>query len=154
MHISGEEAAVINIAIGAGLAWGASAVNQRRVRRDALASVRREAYAMFILALDHLERAWTAPETLENEYGSWNMGQVTGQAVREIQRGYVTVILIGSKRAKDAAREARQAAWVLNDHFCGIERKDPSKPNLGTVFDDFSAASRKFVEVGEEEASG
>ena len=90
MHISGEEAAVINIAIGAGLAWGASAVNQRRVRRDALASVRREAYATFILALDHLERAWTAPETLENEYGSWNKGHPLavrcGRQIAEDQR--------------------------------------------------------------------
>ncbi len=72
MHISGEEAAAINITIGAGLAWAAPAVNQRRVRRDALASVRREAYETFILAMDHLERACTAPETLEDEYGSRN----------------------------------------------------------------------------------
>ena len=33
-------------------------------RTDRRLKIRREAYASMILALDHLERAWEAPETL------------------------------------------------------------------------------------------
>lgn len=153
MHITGEEAAVINVAIGAVLASGASALNQFRVRRDAQATRRREAYAALILALDHLERAWKAPETLEDEYESKKMGAVTGQAVREIQRGYVAVLLVGSKKAEKEARKVRETAWALNDYLNGGSRRDALKSELPRLFDAFSAAGAGFIEVAEHESS-
>jgi hypothetical protein len=107
VRITGEEAAVINIAIGAALAWSGAAWNQWRTSRhaggEARTNRRRDAYAALIIALDHLERAWTAGETLESEYLAHNMGQITGEAVREIHRAYVTVLLAGSDEASAAS---------------------------------------------------
>lgn len=152
MHLTGEELAVINIAVGAGLAWGASALTQSRARQDARLARRRDAYATFILALDHLERTWNAPETLEAEYGPQTIGQVTAHAVREIQRGYVVVLLVGSEKAKKAASTVRKSAWALSEYLNSRQPGDPLKSNLGQLYEAFENDSRSFVKVAEDES--
>ena len=154
MHISGEEAAGINIAIGAALAWGGAAWNQWRIGRQASADARsdrrRDAYAALILAFDHLNRAWTAGETLESEHLSQNMGEITGGAMREIQQAHVAVLLTGSAEAKRTAKAARNAAWDLNDRLRGrVDRVDAEK--LFDLFDAFTLAAKEFVQVAERE---
>lgn len=153
MHLSGEELVVVNIAIGAGLTYGASAVTQRRARREAKTTRRQEAYAAFILTLDHLQRTWDHPETLEDEHSSQKMGDITAQAVREIQRTYVPVLLVGSKKAKQEAHKVREAAWAFSDYLNGGSRDDPLKSKLGKLFGEFTDASRSFIELAEAESS-
>src|ERR1039457_1455530 len=101
MHLSGEEAAAINISIGAGLTWIGTALTQHRTREDAKGTLRRDAYTVVILALDHLDRVWTAPGTLDDETSAKTLGTITGQAVGAIEQATVPVLLTGSKRASD-----------------------------------------------------
>lgn len=154
MHITGEEAAAINIAIGAAIAWGGGAWNQwrtsRHVREGARSDRRRDAYAALILAFDHLERAWIANGTLEPDYLAQSMVDVTGGALREIQRTYVSVLLTGSSEAKQKAKTARNSAWDLNDRL-RVRDDDIDVQKLFAQFDAFSVAAREFVQVAERE---
>ena len=157
VHISGEEAAAINIAIGAALAWGGGAWNgwrtDRRTTRSAQADRCRDAYSALILAFDHLARAWTASETLEADDLKQNVGAVTGSAVREIQQTYVAVLLVGSDEARKKAKAARDAAWELNDRLSGRGDKTDA-PKLFSLLDAFSDAARAFVQVAQHELGG
>jgi hypothetical protein len=140
---------VVGIAGIIGTAW-----QGKRSRDMGRNTLRREAYAAFILALDHLERTWNAPETLEAEYVSQKMGEVTAQAVREIQQKYVNIQLIGSDKAKQKAQEVRLAAWALSDYLHGGSREDTLKSDLGKLFDNFTKTARSFVETAETESQG
>jgi hypothetical protein len=50
--------------IGGALTWAGGWLNQRGQSNARRIEVRRDAYAGLIGALDHLQRAWEAPETL------------------------------------------------------------------------------------------
>jgi hypothetical protein len=154
VHLSGEEAAVINVGIGAALAWGGAAWNQwrtsRHTSRDARADRRRDAYAALILSLDRLERAWMADETLESDDRVQTMGAITGGSLREINEAYVAVLLAGSDGAKKKAKVARNAAWDLNDRIHGRNGGlDVAK--LGALLKAFSDAAYEFVQLAERE---
>jgi uncharacterized membrane protein YccC len=155
VRITGEEAAVINVAIGAFLGWGGVTWNQWRTSREARRHARiergRDAYAALILALDHLYRAWMANETLEPEDLARNMGEVTGRAVREIQRTYVAVMLAGSEEARVKARAAHDAAWELNDRLHGRSENSTGVQDLFSLFDAFTVATNGFVRAAEAE---
>lgn len=151
MHLPGEVTALISVIVGAGLTWTTTAWSQGRARRDARASQRREAYAAFILALDHLERAWSAPETLQSEYLTKKMGELTGQAIGEIQRVYVVVLLVGSKQARAAAEKARTAAWDFNNRLNSGREPGALMPRLSDVYDNLLTAAREFVEAARSE---
>lgn len=129
MHLTTEESTAINLAIGALLGWGGSALNQARVdrntRREARRAERCAAYSQFILAVDHLNRVWVNCETVEPEYDSQKMGDVTGAAVREIQRAYLPVAFTGSQQAKAKADRARVAAWHINECLQGTAPLPP-----------------------------
>jgi hypothetical protein len=154
VHITGEEAAAINVGIGAALAWGGAAWNQwrtsRHTRRDERADRRRDAYASLILALDDLERAWRASETLEVDKQAQTMGAITGGSLREIHQAYVAVLLAGSDEARKKAKAAHTAAWDLNDRLRGRDGGlDVTK--LGNLLSAFSEATFQFVKLAERE---
>ena len=140
---------VVGVAGIIGTAWQSK--RGRDLERDAR---RRDVYAVFILALDHLERTWNAPETLEAEHLSQEMGEVTAEAVREIQRAYVTVLLVGSKKAKQEAVKVRRAAWALNHYLWGGSRDDPLKSKLSELLGGFTNAGKVFIEIAEAESGG
>jgi hypothetical protein len=152
MHITGEEAAAINIAIGAALAWGGATFTQRRSRKDARADRRRAAYAAFILTCDHLSRAWDAAETLQPEYQAQNMGGVTGDALRQIQEVYVTVLLTGSSTAREKANTARNAAWNLNLCLRGDTLARATPKTLFDLLELFNDAASAFLTAAQAEA--
>ena len=153
MHLSGEEATIINVAAGAALTWVGSMWGQRRSRRDARVVRRREAYTTLIMAIDHLDRTWNHPETLEDEFTSKKMGEVTAQAVREIHRGSVLILLGGSKKAKQSARKVRDTAWAFNDFINGPSKNKLVSQELGRLSADFTEAGREFIKLAEDELS-
>lgn len=150
MHITGEETAAINIAIGAMLALCSATLTQRHAQQDAKVIRCREAYAALIMAVDHLENAWMAPKTLGYEFSSSNGKKITGEAVREIQRAYVAVRLVGSKEAKQTAGEVMSAAWEI--YFCLYEGDAAERKQLDGIFDAFVKASAKFIKLAEDQA--
>lgn len=152
MHITGEEAAAINIAIGALLALGSTTLAQRHAHQNEKLTQCREAYAALILATDHLENAWMAPKTLGYEFSAKKRSQVTGEAVRAIQRGYVTVRLVGSKEAKKLAGDVMSAAWDV--YFCLYEGGPKQRKEIDDIFDSFVRASASFNKLAEQEADG
>jgi hypothetical protein len=149
MHLPAETVPLIGVALGGVIAAGSATLAQHWVRRDARAVRRREAYAALILTLDHLERSWTAPETLEDEAAEKRIGIITGQAIREIQRAYTVVLLVGSKQAKARANTARKSAWAINDCLHSGGNQGGVLKHLGTLFVAFSAAARAFVDAAE-----
>jgi uncharacterized membrane protein YccC len=154
VHLSGEEAAAINVGIGAALAWGGAAWNQwrtgRHSRHDARTDRRRDSYAALILSLDGLERAWTATETLEPDDRAQTMGAITGMSLREIHQAYVAVLLADSDEARKKAKAARNAAWDLNDRLHG-RNGGLDVPKLGELLNLFSNSSYEFVQLAERE---
>ena len=149
MHLPAETVPLIGVALGGVIAAGSATLAQHGARRDARAVRRREAYAALILTLDHLERSWTAPETLEDEAAEKRIGIITGQAIREIQRAYTVVLLVGSKQAKARANTARKSAWAINDCLHSGGNQGGVLKHLGTLFVAFSAAARAFVDAAE-----
>ena len=117
--------------------------NARRIE------VQRDAYAGLIGALDQLQRAWDAPETLTAP-GDQKMGAVTGEAVGRIQQAYGVVRLVGSEDARAKARVAWSAAWDLSNL---LNTPGDKLSKLGTTFDAFSAAAREFVDQAEAEVA-
>jgi hypothetical protein len=135
------------------LGAGGAFLNQWRTDRNARRATRRTergaAYSQFILAMDHLNRAWINTETLESEYRAQKMGEVTGGAVREIQKAYLPVLLTGSRQAKAKADRARVAAWHIND--C-VHHHVPLPPEgYAGLMAEFAKAGAEFVEQAEAE---
>jgi hypothetical protein len=154
VHITGNEIGVIDVAIGGVLGWGGGAWTQwrssRTARLDARSDRCRDSYAALILALDYLERAWTASETLEPDDRVRTMGEITGKSIREIHQAYVTVLLAGSEEARNRAKTARNVAWDLNDRLQG-RGDELNLDQLGRLFAAFSDAARSFVQLAEHE---
>ena len=145
---------MLDVVIGGVLGWGGGAWTQwrtsRNTRRDARSDRCREAYAALILALDGLERAWTAGETIELDDRLKTIGQISGRSIREIHQAYVAVLLTGSKEAKNRAEAARNAAWDLNDRLHG-RAGGLDHETLGNFVNKFTDAARLFVERVEHE---
>ena len=100
--------------------------------------------------MDHLENAWAAPKTLGYEHSAKKMNQVTGEAVRAIQRAYVTVRLVGSKKAKQLAGDVISAAWDV--YFCLYDGDTVKPKEFDEIFDTFVRASASFSKLAEQEA--
>jgi len=150
MGIPTEGVVLINLAAGALLTYAGGAVNQHRQRDARRAEVRREAYGALILALDHLQRVWEAPETMPTTMDDQRMGRATGEAVASIQQAYAAVRLVASKDARAKADAAWSAAWDLSNL---LNTPGPKFSRLGPVFDAFTAAAREFVEQAEAECA-
>jgi hypothetical protein len=143
--------AVASVAAGLGTLMLTQRYAQRRDREAS----RREAYEAFILALDGLDRIWAPLLRAEREFDQQSVGSATNQATDQIQGAYVTVLLVGTTKAKQNANAARQAAWKLSDRSQVPSGQQafvvPGFEQLKPLACDFRKGRRTFIDAVERE---
>jgi hypothetical protein len=143
--------AVATVAAGLGGVILTQRDAQRRYRRTS----RRQAYEVFILALDGLDRIWVPLLPSGEDFDQQKVATATNQAADQIQSAYVAVLLVGAARAKAKAEAVRLATWKLSDRVRPAGGQNaavvPSFEQLKPLACDFRAARRTFIEAAEQE---
>jgi hypothetical protein len=131
------------VVVGALVSLAGSVWTTRIADRQASQERLRIAYQAFIVALDHFDELWEG-DIDQDDAAIRQLGPQTREYAEAIQVAFAPVLLLASKQPREAAYEARKAAWAIYNYLCPLPGQAPGTTGLPALVQNFRDARHAF----------
>ncbi len=132
------------VVVGALVGLGGSVWTTRIADRQGSQDRLRIVYQAFIVALDHFDGLWEGDVDQFDDATVKRLGPQTRQYADAIQVAFAPVLLLAPKGPREAAYEARKAAWAIYNWLSPLPGKAPVTTDLPALVQHFRDARHAF----------
>jgi hypothetical protein len=146
LALIGAGGVVLGALVGGISGWGTAMITGHRARKDAQEMRRREAYTIFLAAIDRLDRFRLTQRNFNNVDTIEALSSLVNEILEAIHLSYAAIHLAGSKKAQDSAEEVIKSVWIIHDILLIPVDADKAS-QLRPAFEAFVAAGNNFVAI-------